>query len=452
MTAMVVRNGAIVGADGAIENGWLLVRDGRIAAVGSGDEPAEASSAEAIDAGGRPVLPGLIDTHFHVGFHDPERDFETETRSAALGGVTTVCRYYRHLGSYETSVAEEIALGERTSHVDFAFHLGLLTDEQLAGVDRWISELGIRSFKMYTCYKDDQGAALGIRGQDDGFLLDAFRRLAAAGNVVANVHCENQEIVDRETRRRSGTPSAAGRDLADWSAARPPIAEAEAIRRVAFLAREAGAELFIPHVSSDAALHAIVGARSEGTTVHGETCPHYLALDADAPAGVLAKINPPIRPRGEAHELWASVADRTIDVVGTDHGTVMRAAKVPGDPWRSAPGFAGVGTLLRVLLDGVAAGRIELRTIARLQAAAADIFRLGRKGRLEPGCDADFVIVDPDREETVDAAALGSASDFSVFDGMRLRGVPLLTVLRGRVIAREGSPIAGPGTGRYIAR
>jgi dihydropyrimidinase len=449
---LVLRDCRIVVPDGSTIEGSLLVDDGRIASIETGPGAGTSAARSVIDVGGRHVLPGLIDTHFHVGFHSPDRDFETETGAAALGGVTTVCRYYRHLGAYEQSLAHDIELGERTSHTDFVIHLGLLTDGQLNGLSRWVEEWGIRSFKMYTCYKDDEGAALGIRGQDDGFILEAFRALAEIGQVVANVHCENQEIIERAgaSDRRPSLPRA---DLARWSSARPPVAEAEAIRRVAFLAREVGAELFIPHVSSDAALLAVADAKGTGQAIAAETCPHYLALDTDAGVGVLAKINPPIRPRTEALQLWDGLRDRVLDVVGSDHGTTMRGSKRPGDPFGSSPGFQGVGTLLPVLLDrGVDRGRIAIGLIAQMQARAATVFRIPGKGRIEPGADADLVVVDLDRERMVDAEMLGGASDFSVFEGQPLRGWPAMTFLRGRLIAADGALLGKPGQGRYVRR
>jgi dihydropyrimidinase len=429
----------------------VLVDRGRITEIVPGPA-AEVTAREVLDADGLPVLPGLIDTHFHVGFHSAERDYETETRAAVLGGVTTVCRYYRHLGSYDGTLDADIQLGKRTSHADFAIHLGLLTEEQLASVPRWVSVYGIRSFKMYTCYKDDEGLALGIRGEDDGFLLAALRVLARTGEVVANVHCENQEIIDRAIAAERTLPGE-GNDLERWSDVRPPIAEAEAIQRVALLARHVGAELFIPHVSSDLALEAIDEARARGGRVWAETCPHYLALDTDASASVLAKINPPIRPRGLASDLWQALADGRIQVVGSDHGTTMRDQKRDGDPLGSAPGFQGVGTILPVLLDqGVARSRLSLGDIARMQAAAAAIFRLPGKGRIEAGADADLVVVDMEREKRVDADLLGGASDFSVFEGSTLKGWPVATILRGRIVARDGVVVTEPGTGRYVGR
>ena len=187
--------------------------------------------------------------------------------------------------------------------------------------------------------------------------------------------------------------------------------------------------------------------------MYAETCPQYLALDTQAPVGVLAKVNPPIREKGNSEFLWQGIRDGTVDVIGTDHATTLRAKKITGDPWRSAPGFAGVGTLLPVLLShGVNGGRMGLGHIAQLQARAARILRLPNKGRIEPGADADLVVVDPSKERVVRAEELQSASDFSVFEGSSLKGWPVMTLLRGMVVAKDGAVVGQSGEGRYVAR
>jgi dihydropyrimidinase len=451
-----VLDAAIVNArvflpDGSEVPGTILVDSGRI--VGLVDELAHAGPVRVVhDAEGRPVLPGLIDTHFHVGFHSAETDFETETRSAAIGGVTTVCRFFRNLQPYDDSLPAEIQLGERTAYVDFAFHVGILIEDHLIKLDRWVHEFGVRSFKMYTCYKGDEGAAIGIRGESDGFIFDVLRAMGRIGDVVQIVHCENEEIIDRHLEVIRSRPVANG-DLNAWSDARPTLAEVEAISRVGYLAAQAGAELLIPHVSSADALATIRRLKASGQPIYAETCPHYLALDTGAAAGVLAKVNPPIRPPGHADELWEGVRDGTIDVIGSDHATTMRSQKIPGDPWRSAPGFAGVATILPALHDaGVLTGKISLGDIARVQARAARLMHLQRKGRIEIGADADLVVFDPDRKRIVNASDLGSASDFSVFEKMQLQGWPAMTFLRGELIARDGGILGHPGDGRYLSR
>jgi dihydropyrimidinase len=451
-----VLDAAIVNAraflpDGSEMPGTILVDGGRI--VGLVDQLDHAGPVRVVhDVGGLPVLPGLIDTHFHVGFHSAETDFETETRSAAIGGVTTVCRFFRNLEPYDDSLPAEIRLGQRASYVDFAFHLGILIEDHLAKLDRWVREFGIRSFKMYTCYKGDEGRSIGIRGESDGFILDVLRAMARIGDVVQIVHCENEEIIDRRLTELRSRPLAGG-DLDAWSEARPPLAEVEAINRVAYLAAQAGAELLVPHVSSADALDTIRRLKATGQRIYAETCPHYLALDTGASAGVLAKVNPPIRSAGHSDELWRGVRDGTIDVIGSDHATTMRSQKVPGDPWRSVPGFAGVATILPALHDaGVRNGKISLGDIARVQARAAWIMRLRGKGRLEIGADADLVVLDPDRRRIVEARDLGSASDFSVFENASLQGWPTMTFLRGELIARDGEALGRPGDGRYLSR
>ena len=436
---------------GAILNADIWTTAGRISGIVA---PGTRTMArERYDVHGAVVLPGIIDTHFHVGFHAGVADFETETRSAAVGGVTTTCVFVRGLDDYGELIPAHIGAGEDRAYVDFAVHLGVLTEAQLSAVGDWAQRYGIRSFKMYTCYRSAEGEQLRIRGQDDGFLLEGLTRIASIPGAMALVHCENQEIVERAITQTRALAGVQLTDLELWDRSRPVVAEVEAIRRVCYLAGRAGAELLIPHVSSADALAAIEEARGRGQAVHAETCPHYLALDSADAIGVLGKINPPIRGQGHAAALWAGIRTGSIEVVGTDHGAVLRARKAGQSVWDASPGFPGVATLLPVLMtEGVAEGRLPLGTVARLQANAARILGLERKGQIAVGFDADLIVVDPGHRQAVSAERLQSAADFSVFEGRSLVGFPQMTILRGRVVARDGEVVGCPGAGSYIAR
>src|SRR5690606_28035812 len=152
----------------------VLVDGGKIAGIVRQDG---VEAAETIDAAGKYVLPGIVDPHVHIGFSRPsEIDFATESRSAALGGVTTMLRYYRTEHPYGDDLLAEIRLGEERSHIDWAIHLGLIVDEHLENLPFYVNELGIRSFKMYTCYKTEERPP-NVRGQDDGFIREAFQRV-----------------------------------------------------------------------------------------------------------------------------------------------------------------------------------------------------------------------------------------------------------------------------------
>lgn len=424
----------------------IAVRDGKIVALGDRDELSSLEAREVIDADGLHVFPGAIDTHFHIGFTDPDREWQTEPRAAARGGTTTILVYFRSLDLYDELLPQFIEQARRDSVVDFAVHLGILHDGHLERFGGYVDRFGLRSLKMYTTYKGGDMRQFGIVGQDDGFIFDVFRSAAAIPNFTVNVHCENDELVER------GRSHWVDRDLPDLelhSHIRPPLAEVEAIRRMSLLARSAGARLFVPHVSSADALVSATEERLAGTRLHVETCPHYLLAEELQAAGPLAKVNPPVRRAPDADALWAGLASGTVDAVGSDHAATMEAGKRQ-DILVSRPGFPGSGLILPVLADGIAKGRITFANYARLQATAAELFSLPTKGLIRVGFDADLVLVDMGSRRAVDAEWASGVSDFSPYAGLELTGWPVRTILRGRTLVEDGEVIADPGRGHYL--
>lgn len=450
-----LRNARLVYADGMVIAGGLDVRDGVITRVVGGDgeeEPGEArgEGLVEIDAGGRHVLPGVIDPHVQL-YHQPGfAEYATETRSAALGGVTTILKMHRDMEGYdEEGFWADVGHAEARAHVDFAFHLALMSERQVASVVEYARTLKLTSFKMFMAYKGEEGHAIGIQGIDDGLLLEAFRSIAAVGGV-ALVHCENQDLAVRalEKARRDG-----GDDLAAFGASRPPLVEAEAVQRACFLAREAGTQLYVVHVTCAAALAAALRARRGGQRVFIETEPHYLTETEESRAGSLAKVIPPIRSDTDRAALWGALSGGALDTIGSDHVAHARADKA-GSVWAAKLGFPGIATILPVLLSEAVNGReVSLgRVVSLTSTRPAEIFGLTRKGRLLAGLDADFVVVDLDLERKVDARDLGSNSDFSIYEGRALRGWPVLTVSRGTVVMQDGQVVGKEGHGRYLRR
>jgi dihydroorotase-like cyclic amidohydrolase len=416
----------------------------RIAMVG---DLREVPARKVVDIGGTYVLPGIIDTHVHIGHTDVRREFLTESQLAGAGGVTCLLVYFRDPEPYDANLREFIGLGTSQSCVDFAVHLAILHDQHLEELDHCREVFGITSFKMYTTYK--HGEVAGFRGQDDGLILDAFRRFARTPGAVISVHCENDDIVERGKQRWMDPASSL---VAQWSQARPPIAEVEAIQRMALLAREAGCVLYIPHVSSGRGVTAASAELARGTLGYVETCAHYLGAGMLQDAGTLAKVNPPVRCEADADVLWEALSGGRIHTVGTDHCAIRRSTKIDHDLLGARLGFPGLGTLLPVLLDGVSRGRADLSAIAVLQRNAAKVFHLAGKGLIAPGYDADLAVVDLTLNRTVPPCSYEGTGDFSPFERARLTGWPVLTLRRGEIIARDGRTIAGAGSGRYLYR
>ena len=448
---LAVTGGVLVDPDWGTIPGNLGISDGRISALTAPDQELDAD--ETIDATGLVVMPGVVDPHTHLGFAGSfEADLETETRSAALGGVTSVLSFHRQYQGADPAPYDElpelIEAVNAASTVDVGLHFGMLAESQVREIPEYAAR-GVTSHKFYMAYRGADGATVGMVNEcDDGLLLEGLELLAGQGGVAC-IHAENTEIVTR-TMRRVRESGAAG--LRAWSDARPALAEAENIGRVDFLARRAGAQVYLVHIGSRESLDAARRVRATGGRTWVETCSHYLTHTYDDDAGPLAKINPPVRTEDDIEAMWQGLIDGDVDTVGTDHCAVPLARK-KGDIWSAAAGFPGMATTLPVLLsEGHHKRGMSLRRIAQvLSGNAAAIFGLPGKGSLRVGSDADLVLCDLDAERVVDHTALGGSSGYSILEGRTLRGWPVRTVLRGRTIAADGRITGGPH-GRFLSR
>jgi len=433
-----------------VVDGGLVCEGGAITEVFTGEGPVAEPGWEEIDAERRFVLPGAIDPHVQLYPVEDWGHYATETGSAALGGVTTIVKMHRDLEGYDAGdFWAEVAGAEGRAYVDFCFHLALMSDAQIAAVQQYARELELTSFKLFMAYKGEEGYRIGIQGVDDGQLYDAFAAIAEAGGI-ALVHCENQDLARRAYAR---VLTSGGDDLRAFAESRPRLVEAEAVHRAAFLADAAGCPLYVVHVSAKESLEGLAEARRAGVRVSVETESHYLTETCDSPAGALAKVIPPVREEEDREALWAALGEGLIDTIGSDHVAASRERK-RGSVWEAQLGFPGIATILPVLLsEGVNGGRLSLARVAAVTSAnPARILGLPGKGALLPGMDADLVVVDLELERTVDAAMLGSAGDFSIYEGRTLRGWPVLTVCRGCVVMRDGELVGREGHGRYLRR
>lgn len=430
----------------------VLIRDGRIAAL---VEPADASvAAQTVDVSGRLVLPGAIDPHVHLGKdirvpRDPD-DAERETASAAAGGVTTMLVYLMSAESYVGELEAARAVMDGESHTDYGFHFVLGTPQHLEELARYV-ELGVSSFKFFMNFRGDEGAYLGLPGNDDSFMYDILRRAAEHGAMI-NPHPENIELVrmfrDSDIAARIGELS----PLEAWNAARPPFVEADAAQRVAYLASVTGASVYCVHTSSREAMEALVRQRASYPNIFVETCTQYLTLDTSSPAGVYAKVNPPVRPREDVEHLWEAFAARRIDAVGSDHNARHRVNKEK-DVFAASAGFPGTGGVLPLTLaEGLRRG-VPLATIVEaVSTRAAKLFGMyPRKGAILVGSDADLVVVDLERPSTITAATQHSAAEYTPWEGTELPLSVVHTIVGGRFAVRDGV-LTDQRAGRYIPR
>ena len=436
---------------GGVQKLDLAIEEGRVSAHLAPGDASLIKARNTIDAKGKTVLPGVIDPHTHLGFGDPKTDYSTETAAAALHGVTTLLNYLMTKDPYEEEYKINRELGDSQTHIDYGFHAIISTREQIAELEQYILEFGVSSFKFFMSFRGQEGAYVGLTPIDDGIMFELFEVLGRHPGTVPCVHAENVEVVWplRDRLQKSGRD-----DLKAWHESRPPFTEAEAAVRAMLFARETGKVAYIVHTSSGQTVREARRFRSHGDEVHIETCPHYLTHTYDSPVGTLGKQNPPLRGPEDVEALWEAIADGTVDTIGSDHAPRL-ADKKQGSVWTASPGQPNLPVILPVLLsEGVRRRGLSLERVAEICSAnVARIFGMWpRKGSLQVGADADLVIVDLDMEKTVTAAGLRGRADYSIYEGMSLTGWPVLTMLRGEVIARDGELLAKPGQGKFLHR
>jgi len=428
---LLIRGGKLVSPD-CIIDACVAIKDGVITAVG--DEAAMPPARETLDATGMHVLPGVIDVHVH--FRDPgyphKEDFASGTAAAAFGGVTTVFDMPNTIpptGTAEILTAKHRIAAEK-AHVDFGLY-GLLGEDTIAHVPAMV-ESGVVGFKLY------MGNTFGkIPSPSTGAMLEAFEVVAPTGKRIS-LHAETNSIMERrETRLRS-----AGRtDTLAHIASRPSIVAVEAVSRAAILAEWTGARIHILHISSAEELRPLREAKARGVDITGETCPHYLMLstaDYATFAGVI-RVNPPVREATNQEPLWRGLCDGTIDLIATDHAPHSPEEKTRNDIWTVDCGFPGVETQMPLMLSEANAGRFSICDYVRWSAAnPAKTFGLfPSKGVIQPGSDADIAVLDLDREWTIDDAKLQSRSKITPWNGRRVKGLPVHTLVRGRFVMRD---------------
>jgi dihydropyrimidinase len=443
---LVVKGGLVISPAGSF-HADLAISGERIAAIGTGLTGARS----VLDAAGLYVIPGAIDGHVHLTdptfppFAVPTADsFATGTLAAAFGGTTTVVDFAQP--AVGQPLLEELERrrsdADGQAVIDYGLHLNL-RDPDPARV-REIPEVvarGVPSFKLYMAYE-------GYR-IPDAAIFRAMSALAAQGGLAV-LHAENDDVIGELTTRFA----AEGRTGPAWLAATcPPAAEAEAVHRAVMLAEVAGARLLVFHLSCGEAAREVAWAKRRGRPVAGEVTPHGLTIDhaellaGDAHAQSLA-VRPPIRDAAQRGALWSALEGGTIDVVSSDH-----CPRTPLEDSQPA-GVSGIEARLALVHTfGVRTGLIDAcRWVEVCCARPAALLGLDRKGRLEPGADADVVLFDPEREVTLSPATLHSALPFSSYEGVTLRGYPVTTISRGEVIVQDGAFVGAPGRGRFVER
>jgi dihydropyrimidinase len=435
----------------------VAISGGKVVAIGT-DLP-RGNCKQVFEAKGKYVLPGGIDVHTHLdmpfGGTRSADDFETGTRAAAFGGTTTLIDFaiqYRGQ-TLRTAFDDWMSKAQGRAITDYAFHCIItdLPDAQLDEMPALIRD-GVSSFKLFMAYP-------GVFMLDDGSIFKAMRQAAKHGAMIC-MHAENGGAIDVLVQQAL----AEGKTAPKYHAlTRPTTAEAEATSRAIALAEMAGSPVYIVHLSCNDALEKVREARDRGLPVYAETCPQYLYLsldDMEKPGFESAKyvFTPPLREKWHQERLWHGLKHDHLQVVSTDHCPFcFKEQKELGknDFTKIPNGGPGIEHRYSLIYSGgVAAGRFSVNRFVELVATTpAKIFGLyPRKGTIAVGSDADIVIFDPNREHTISAKTHHMRVDYSMFEGLTVKGTPDIVLSRGRVLVKDNKFDGKPGSGEFIKR
>ena len=454
---LVVRNGTVATA-ADVFHADIGVVAGRIATLGAN----LGAGRREIDAEGRIVTPGGVDSHCHIEQRSAAGvmtadDFFTATRSAACGGTTTVIPFAaQHRGmSLRQVVKDYHACAQPKAAVDYAFHL-IVSDptEQVCGQELpALIKDGYTSFKIYTTYD-----ALKL---DDRQILEVLS-VARRERALVMVHAENHDVISWLSEKLLAAGHSAPRF---HGIAHAPIAEREATSRAISLAELVDVPILIVHVSAREAMEQIRLAQARGLKVYGETCPQYLFLtadDLDRPdfEGAKYMCSPPPRDKANQESIWRGLETGVFEVFSSDHagyrfddpegkmkhGRNAAFKKVPN-------GVPGLEVRMALLFsEGVGQGRLDLpRFVALTATNAAKLYGLyPRKGTIAVGADADLAIWDADKDVTISQSMIHDAMDYTPYEGKWIKGWPIATLVRGEVVAEAGDFVGAAGKGRFL--
>ncbi|HXY82944.1 MAG TPA: dihydroorotase family protein [Candidatus Saccharimonadales bacterium] len=438
----LIENGRII-LDGKLVRTNILIENEKIVYVG---KRRPRNLDDRIDATDKLVLPGIVDAHAHI--YDPmfpnREDFESGTKAAAAGGVTTVIDMVLSTPVDTVDRVEaKIHEGERSSLLDFSLHAGMMNSANLSNI-KAIAALGVRSFKTFTCkpyYVDD-------------LTLMSLLRETEAQSSILNVHAEDEQTANQNYEKllRNGRMDPLAHLL--W---KPNIAEERAVKKLISLTRILNSRLHISHLSSRQGVTIVRNAKRRHVKVTAETCPHYLTLTGSEmkKQGPYVKMNPSLKSRQDVESLWRGLRNGSVDIVTSEHAPGERTEKEVGwtNIWQAWGGIPAIETMLPVLLsEGVHKKKVNLSTLQRVCCEKpAKIFGLyPRKGAIRKNSDADIVIIDLKKNRTVRGEKLHYKVGWTPYENWKLTGWPTLTMVRGRIIFENEQIIGKKGLGKFI--
>ena len=485
---LLLKNVRVVRPDGdGAEKLDIGIADGKIARLEPDIPPDDAN--EVRDGGNRMVFPGLVDGHMHVGIYSPlADDAVTESKAAAMGGVTSAITYFRtgqyYLnkgGAYADFYPEVLDISSGNYWVDYAYHLAPISSSHIDEMESLLTDHGVCSFKIFMFYggyglhgktdKDAQKQFLMI-GDDESYDIAHFEFIMRsatklmqkypdmAERISVSLHCELADILNAYTKLVQNEGKLTG--LRAYSAARPPHSEGLAIWIASYLAYETEClNINLLHLTSRKAVEAALMMQDVFPHINfrREVTIGHLLLDYDAPSACHAKVNPPIRSREDVEFLWEKLLEGKLDWVVSDHACCSEELKTDNqDPkdgkniWVSKSGFGGTEYLLSGLYSEGSRRGMSVNHMAQLVCKnPAERYGLLNKGDIAVGYDADLVLLDPDETFTVRAAESESSQGYTPFEGMELTGKVTSTYLRGQLVYDSGN-VVGDARGQYLSR
>ena len=445
---LLIKNGTLVTAESTYKAD-IAVKDGKIAAIGANIKPAK--GAEVVDAKGKLVLPGAIDAHTHLampfGGTVSADDYFAGTRAAACGGTTTVFDFaLQDTGEHMVdTIKRRDAICAPDAAVDYSFHVGV-KDVSDGLIDSMADSVkyGVPSFKVFMVYDF---------GVTDGVFYQVLERAKKIGALIA-VHAENKEVSNELIARFIAEGKT---DPWHHYLSKPEFVEGEACERAIQWAKSLNAPLYIVHLGCKQGMDAVTKARDEGYPIFAETCPQYLAFTSDVykrPDGRNFVCSPPIKGKESQNALWEGLKRGDISTVATDHCPFQATEKAWGkDDFRKIPnGCMGIENMYPYMLSEANKGRISFNKVVEL--CATNVARMfgcaPQKGLLQVGSDADIVIYDPKKEFTITQKAMHSDIDHTIWEGMKLKGYPVATYSRGRLVFKDGKFLGKKGDGKFV--
>ncbi len=447
---MLIKGGLIVESD-SIKKADILIENEKIKKIA--EDINDIENEKIIDASGKIIFPGIIDSHTHFNLHSrgtvSADDFYSGGRSAAFGGVTTHIDYAdMYNGSLIEGIEKRIEEAE-DAVIDYHFHM-VINNEfnplKNAELLKDVKKFGISSLKLFTTYKD-----IYMLDEDK---WEPLLQAAKDAGLLVTVHAEEDAIIQEKMEKYRAKGKL---DIKYHPEIRPGIAEAEAIKKVCEKARDIDIPIYIVHLSSKEGFEELYKAKRKGLKVYAETTPHYLILskeELDTQDGRLFFMTPPLREIVDNSALWHGINKNYIDVIATDHCAYNQKQKEEGKNYQDIlPGIPGVETLLSLIFThGITMNRINLmRLVELLSTNPAKIFGLyPEKGSLREGTDADLVVYDHESEYELKDEDMHSRAGYTPYRRSVISGKPVMTMLRGKIIMEDGEFKAEKGYGRFL--